>query len=1237
MMHWVVEWSLKFRLIVVALAVAMLFVGIAQLRSMPVDALPEFAPPYVEVQTEAPGLSAPEVEQLVTLNLEELLNGTPWLQSIHSTSITGLSSIILVFQPGTDITRARQLVSERLSLAYTLPNAARPPVILPPLSATSRVMMVGLSSRQVSAIDLSVLAQWTIRPALLSVPGVANVAIWGMRDRQLQVLVDPQTLRAHHVTLDQIVSTTGNALWVSPLSFLNASTPGNGGWIDTPQQRLEVRHVLPITTPQDLAQVNVEGTNLRLGDVATVVEDHQPLIGDDILDNNGPSLLLVIDKFPGANTLEVTRGVEAKLNELQPGLSGIQIDTSIFRPASFIEMAIGNLTSALLIGFLLVVLVLFVFHYHWRAALISLVTIPLSLLAAGLVLDLLGATINTMILAGLLIAIGIIVDDAISDVENITRRLREQRGQGSDRSRVSIILEASLQTRSVMIYATLIILLAVLPAFFLQGETGAFFQPLALSYALALLASMVVALTITPALCLLLLRDRALERRESPVLRWLQRGYGAVLGWFLRALRPAFVATAIIPVSLLALVGLGVLPSLGMPLLPAFKEPDIIIQWQGPPGTSYPEMARITTLASRELRSIPGVRDVAVTIGRAVLGDQLVDVNSAQFAVSVDPAADYDATVAAIRKVAGGYPGIRSDVQTYLEATTRQVLTGSSDDIVVRIYGPHLDVLRSKAEQVRQVLMQISGTANVHTDLQVDEPQVDIEVDLARAQRYGLKPGDVRRAASTLIAGIEAGSLFEEEKVFSVVVWGTPETRHSLTSIRELLIDTPSGKQVRLGDVANVTIAPTPNMIQHETASPYTDVGLSVRGRDPGAVVNDIKARLATIPFPLEYRAAVLGEYQERQAAQSSLLLFGLAAAFGVLLLLQVAFGSWRLALLTFFTLPSALVGGVLAAFALDGVISLVALVGLLAVFGIAARNGIMLIRHYQHLERHEGASFGPELVLRGARERLVPILMTTLAAGLALVPLVISGDLPGQEIAYPMAIVILGGLVTSMLLSLFIIPSLYLRFGAKKASPEPTINRGSTTIAMEPGVGQQDGAQSDTVQPDGTVPVDDPEPDTVKLKRVRHSQRFLFGVLLMIAALLLAGCAQTAPASNAGQGVPPARVERIAGTNLSRVILTAQAARRIGIETAPVGSEQVGGMQIKVVPYSAILYDLHGETWVYTNPAPLTYVRAAVTVDFIDGDIAVLSQGPPTGTAVVTVGVVELYGSEFEGGYNEF
>lgn len=1224
-MRWIVEWSLKFRLFTIALAIAMLFVGITQLRTMSVDALPEFAPPYVEVQTEAPGLSASEVEELVTLNLEELLNGTPWLQTIRSTSVTGLSSITLIFQPGTDILRARQLVSERLSLAYTLPNVAKPPVILQPMSATNRVLMVGLSSQQVSPILMSVLARWDIRPALLSVPGVANVAVWGMRDRQLQVQVDPQRLQQQHVTLDQIVSTTGNALWVSPLSFLNASAPGSGGWIESPQQRIEVRHVLPISTPQELAQVNVEGTKLSLGDVATVVEDHQPLNGDDLL-NSQPGLLLVIEKFPGANTPEVTRGIEAKLAELQPGLAGMQIDTSLFRPASFVEMAINHLALALLLGWLLIGLVLFTF-FEWRAALISLVTIPLALVAVGLVLALSGGTINLLVLAGVVVASGIIIDDAIITVENVRRHLR-QRGleEGDNHTTASIILEALQEVSRPMLYATLIILLALLPVFLLQGISGSFFHPLIVTAALAILASLVIALTVTPALCLLLLSRAPQTRPELPVRRWLQRSYNALVAKSVRALRPAFLASGIIVTSGLALVGVMLLPSLGTQMLPSFKEPDITVQWESAPGTSYQEMIRITTRVSNELRSIPGVRSVASHIGRAEQGDQVVDINSAELAINVDPA-NYDTTVAAIQKTVNGYPGMQHQVQTYLKGKTRQVITGSNNEIVVRIYGNQLDTLRAKADEVRQVLSHIDGAVDVHTEAQVDQPQIEVKVDLAKAQRYGLKPGDIRRAAATLVAGIAAGSLFEDQKVFDVTVLGTPSARQSLTSVRNLLIDVPGGGLVRLGDVADVSIKPTPNTIQHETVSRRIDVSLNTRGRDPGSVVNDIKDRLQDVTFPLEYRAEVLGEYQERQDAQIRLFGFGAIAALGIFLLLQAAFGSWGLALLVCASLPAALLGGVIAAFASGNILSLVALTGFFTILGIAVRNSLMLISRYRYLERQGGMQHGPELVLQGAQERFAPTLMTALATGLALMPLVISGNISGQEIAYPMAIVILGGLVTSTILTLFVVPSLYLRFGARRARGE-----GAEASQQEE---QMEGDQRGTpwwltLNPARFLPY-------AKLasagggSQMRHAHRWIVA-LLLIAVLSLAACEQTGSTGTPGEE-EPARVEQIAGTDISRVILTEQAAKRVDIQTVPLREVQIRGAARKVVPYSAIIYDLHGQTWVYASPSHLTFAREQVSVDTIEGDQAILSQGPPVGTEIVTVGAPELYGTEFSGG----
>jgi CzcA family heavy metal efflux pump len=1021
--RWIVGSSVKFRLLVVAAAAALMLVGAIQLRNMPVDVLPEFAPPYVEVQTEALGLSAAEVESLVTLNIEELLNGTPWLDSIHSSSVPGLSSVVLTFKPGTDVTRARQLVAERLTLAYALPNVSQPPVILQPLSATSRVAMVALTSRNVSPIQMSVLARWTLRPALLSVRGVASVAIWGQRERQLQVLVDPRRLAGDNLSVDQIVRTAGNAMWVSPLTYLEASRPGSGGWIDTPQQRLEVRHVFPITGPDGLAKVTVEDRAQKLGAVTRVVENHQPLIGDAVL-RNGPGLLLVVQKFPGANTLDVTRGVERKLDELRPGLTGITVDTSVFRPSAYIRDSIHNVTRELLIGALLVLLVLAVFLFDWRAVVVSLVAIPLSLTAAALVLYARGETLNTMVLAGLVIALGVIVDDAIIDVESITRRLREGRGESVTR----VILEASLQTRRTLVFGTLIVVLPLLPVFFMRGVSGALFRPLALSYTLAVLASLVVALTVTPALSAILWSRPRLHVRESPVVRWLTREYAAALDRVVRRPAPAFAAAAVIGAA-----GILVAPLLDQALLPSFKDTNLVVRWDGPPGTSRPEMERITARAARELRGIPGVTGVTGEIGRAVVGDQVVDINSGELFVNVDQGADYQRTLATVRDTVDGYPGLVRDVQTYERQSVRRALTGSSDPIVVRVFGPNFEVLQNTAEAVRRALSGVGGVARLNMDHAFQQPHVTLEVNLAKAQRYGLKPGDVRREAATLLASLEVGSLFQEQKVFQVVVWSTPKTRRNLSDINDLLIDTPSGGHVRLGEVTSIRVAPTPNVIKRDSVSRRIDIGLDVRGRDLGSVSRDVERRLASVDFPFEYHAEVLGEFKERQAAQNRMIGAGIAAAIGIFLLLQAAFGSWRLATLTFVSLPLALAGGAIAAFAAGDVISLGSLVGFLALLGIAARNGIMLISHYQRLE-HEGLPFGPELVLRGTRERFVPILLTALTIGLAVTPLVVSGSIAGQEIAHPIAVIVLGGLVTSTLLNLFVVPALYLRFG----SPRP-------------------------------------------------------------------------------------------------------------------------------------------------------------------------------------------------------
>ena len=1039
MLHWIVDGSLKARVPVIVIAAALMLFGYNDVRDSSVDTLPEFGPTTVEIQTEALGLSAAEVEQLITVPMEQdLLNGVAWLDVIRSQSVPGLSSIELIFEPGTDPYRARLAVQERVSQArVALPGVASPPQMLQPLSATNRVMMVGVSSSELSPIEMSVLARWTIRPRLMGVPGVANVSIWGQRERQLQVLVDPARLRDSGVSLRQVVETAANALWVSPLTFVEASSPGTSGFIDTPNQRVGIQHILPISSPDDLAQVNVERTDMRLGEVAQVVEDHQPLIGDAIL-SNSPGLLFVIEKFPEANTLDTSRGVEDAIDALRPGLSGLEFDTTVFRPATSIERGLDDLEVAALVGLAVALLVIGLLFFQWRTALIALATIPLSLVAAGFLLSELGETLNVVVLAGLVAALGLVIDDVVTDTQNVVRRLRQHRLEGGEKSTASIVLEASLETRGAMMFAGLIIVSAALPVFFLDGLSGEFFPPLALAYLLAVLTSMAVALIVTPALSVILSSIAPPASHEPPVARWLQRNYGVLLSRFLNLPRPVLLAA----IGLLVIVGLAAVPLLHRPsLLPSFHEEELLIHLDGPPGTSLPEMNRIANAVGDELRSVPGIRNVGGHVGRAIMADQIVGINSGELWVTIDPAADYDATVSALHETVDGYPGLSRSVVSYSDEKVKKGQTGSAEDVTVRVYGEDLGVLRTKAEEVKEVLSGIDGIADARVDLPAEEPTVEIQVDLAAAQSHGIEPGGVRRAAAAVLQGITVGSFFEHEKVFDVVVRGTPETRESLSSIRELLIDKPAGGQVRLADVADVRIAPNPNIIERESVSRRIDVAANVSGRSRGAVVRDVEEALQNVEFPLEYHATVLEP--ERENPWDRLLLFAAFAAAAIFLLLQAVFGSWRLAALAFITLPIALVGGVLAALLDGGDVTIGSYAGFLTLLAISARGGILFIDRCQHLQQAENHPFDPGLVLRVAEERIAPVLMTALAIGLGLLPLMFLGDIFGYEVVYPMAWVILGGLVTSTLFNLFTLPALYARFatGLETATARSQLN----------------------------------------------------------------------------------------------------------------------------------------------------------------------------------------------------
>ncbi len=1034
MLSSLISTSVRLRVVVLALCAVLMVVGLRSVRKAPLDVFPEFAPAQVEIQTEAPGLSAEEVESLVTMPLENALNGIPSVKTVRSKSVLGLSQVVLILEDGAEPGRVRQMVQERVAAETPkLPIVARPPVILQPLSSTSRVMKIGVSSKTLSQRDLTVLALWTIRPKLMSVPGVANVAIWGQRDKQFQVLVDPDYLRANNITLDAITKATADA------AALDA-----GGVVDTGNQRIAIKHLSPIREPSDLARTIVDfkgGAPVRIGDIADVRIGSPPPIGDAII-NDGLGLLLIVEKQPQANTLELTKQVDAAIESLKPGLKDVEIDPTIFRPATFIERAIDNLTRALGVGCGLVVLILLVFLFDWRTAVISLTAIPLSLVAAIMVFAYSGSTINTMVLAGLVIALGEVVDDAIIDVENIARRLRQnlplsasERGPGGEvserKSAFRIVLEASLEVRSAVVYASLIVVLVFIPVFFLDGLAGAFFRPLALAYVIAIMASLFVALTVTPALSYMLLTGRTRSHREPPLTEFLKKLY--------RPLLPALMARPYLCLMFLLLAfgtTAAATTKLGQEFLPNFQETDFLMHFVEKPGTSIEAMSRVTIEASRELRDLRDdegqqiVLNFGSHIGRAEVADEPVGPNFTELWISINPDTDYKKAIQKIEAVVYAYPGLYRDVLTFLRERIKEVLTGSSATIVVRLFGPDQVVLRAKAKEIEALMQTVPGVTNLKVEPQVNVAQLEVRLRPEAAERYGVTAGHVRRASTTLLKGQKVGEVFEGAKKFDVVVWGVPSVRADIAAVRALPIDSPSGTQVRLGDVAHVEIVPAANEIKRENASRRLDITCNVKDRDLGSVAREVEEKVREVPFDREYHPEFLGEFKARQDSTHKLYLLALLSLVGIVLLLYVDFQSWRPTLLVAFTIPFALIGGVVAVLCTGGVLSLGSLVGFVTVLGIAARNGIMMVSHFRHLETDEHEPFGLKLVLRAAEERLCPILMTALATGLALLPLVVAGNKPGHEIEYPLAVVILGGLVTSTLLNLFLLPPLYAKFG---------------------------------------------------------------------------------------------------------------------------------------------------------------------------------------------------------------
>ena len=1023
MIKWIVGSALRFSRLVVAAGIGILAVGLFQLDRAAVDVYPEFEPPDIQIQAEALGLSAQEVEQLITVPLEQdLLNGIPWVEHIRSRSMPGLSAIDLQFEPGTDLLAARQLTQERMTQAKALPNVGTPPIMVQPTSATSRIAMIAMRSDTVSEMQMSVLARWQIRPRLMSIPGVANVSVWGMRDRQLQVQVDPGRLQSRKVTLTQLIESTGNALWVSPLSFVEASTPGTGGFVETPNQRLGVQHIQPITTPDQLANVAVEGTQaptLRIGDVAKVTEDHQPLIGDASLDG-APSLMLVVERFPDANTAQVTRDVDEALYAMAPGLAGIEMNAHVFRPASYITTALRQLGIAGLVGGLLLVVAVGALFISWRAVLIPVVAVPLSLVSAAWVLHLRGETLTTMTLLGLAAATAVVVDDVIGDVAQIRSR---QLVSSPDAPRLSSSMgDLVAARRGPLLVASVVAVLVLAPVLAIGGVWNAFSWPLAATYVLATVTSLIVALIVTPALAVLLLRDGQQELRAGPVDRWVRSGVDRLAGPVIG--RPGWVG---LTAGVLAMAGILVatLAASG-PVLPTLRDRNVLVRVQGAPGTSLTEMNRITSVVAAEMRSAPGIESAGAHVGRAITSDEIVDVNAGEIWLTVAPGADYDATLGGVRDIAAGYPGLHTSVGTYAEDRVAAARKKVGDELVVRIYGQDFATLRDTADDVASMLSTLTGVLSPRVEPQVTEPTLEIEVNLAAAQRRGLRPGDVRREATTLISGLAVGSLYQEQKVFDVVVWGGPGIRQSLSDLEALRIDTPSGEQVRLGEVAKVRIAPDPVAIDHNSVSRSLDVTAVVNGRSPADVSQEVTSRLRGISFPYEYRAEVLGDAVQQQADYRRVAAIAAVVVLLSFLILQAATGSWGLAAALLVTLPVAVTGGVLIAPLVGGVRSIGVLVALFALLALAIRQALVYVRRARELGEEPGAS--PDQAVRQAVREVAPsVIGVALVMAALLVAPAVMGTTAGLEAFHPFAVSMLAGLVTATAVSLIAVPAFYL------------------------------------------------------------------------------------------------------------------------------------------------------------------------------------------------------------------
>jgi CzcA family heavy metal efflux pump len=1024
----VISFAIRFRGIIVALALVLLGYGTLSVMRAKYDVFPEFAPPQVGIQTEAPGLTAEQVEILVTQPIENAINGVPAVQSLRSSSIQGLSVITIIFRPDTDIYRDRQVVGERLAeAARQLPSNVPAPTMTPLTSSSSTVLVLGLTSEKRSLMDLRTLADWTLRLRLLAVPGVAKVAVFGGDVRSIQVQIHPDGLIRYNLAFNDVLEAAKKATAVT-----------GAGFIETNNQRIVFQSEGQSIDPEDVGRTVVAssgGSSVLLRDVADVVNAPEPAIGGAAVQGK-PGVVLLVSGQLGANTIDVTDRIEEALADLKPVIEkeGVEMRADLFRPADFIGISTHNVQTSLLLGGVLVVVVLILFLFDLRTATISCMAIPLSLLAAIVVLNSLGATLNAMTLGGLAIAIGEVVDDAVIDVENIARRLRENRRKTNPLPVADVILNASLEVRGAVVYATFAVILVFLPVVMLPGLAGRFFAPLGLAYVLAILASLVVALVVTPALCMLLApksteaEDGASVSHDPPVTRWLRKGYESMLRGIVA--RPRLT---IMTALLITLAGMAALPFFGAGFLPELKEGHFTLHMAAVPGTSIAESQRIGTLVTNALLKLPYVRVVSQRIGRAEKADDTWGTHYSEFEVDLQhglSGEESDAAQAAMRKVLSGFPGVNFALKPFLTERVEESLSGYTASVIVNIYGNDLDALDEAARSVARELAEVSGATEVQLQSPPGMPQLTIRQRKADLERWGLDSVDVLNMLRAAYQGDVVGQSYEGNRVFNVITMLDEESRNSVAKVADLPLRTPSGTFVFLHQIADVYQTAGRYQVQHLGGQRVQAVTANVIGRDVSSFVKEAREGMSHLQLPHGVHLEFAGSAEAQAEARRNLMMNSVVAGLGIVMLLAVVTGSWRNVLLVLANMPFALVGGVLAVFATGGVLTLGSMVGFVTLFGITLRNSIMMISHFEHLVGEEGVVWGPEAAIKGAGDRLAPILMTSIVTALGLLPLAIGMNEPGREIEGPMALVIVGGLLTSMALNLLVLPTLALRYG---------------------------------------------------------------------------------------------------------------------------------------------------------------------------------------------------------------